>query len=125
MARSGSGKSAVVLPLREGAREQALALLESGPPFDPASTKLERHEVFLTDREVVFVFDSSLDLEALEPLLGNPDLWRAADAWRDFLDGPPRLAESVYSWSKPEETEELSFLATPGPGDSDGGDVFG
>ena len=57
--RLASGtKTAILLPLREGSRGEAQRLLESGPPFDPAETRLERHEVYLGDREVLFVFES-------------------------------------------------------------------
>jgi len=94
-------RTAFVLPLVEGAVERARELLEAGPPFDPAETVLDRHEVFLTSSEVVFVFESKLGLDALEPLLSDPALWLSAAAWRDLLAGPPRLAEDVYSWSRP------------------------
>jgi hypothetical protein len=94
-------RTAFVVPLAEGAFERARELLRAGPPFDPAETPLDRHEVFLTSHEVVFVFESRLGLGALEPLLAEADLWASAAAWRDLLAGPPRLAEDVYSWSRP------------------------
>jgi hypothetical protein len=93
-------RTAFVAPLAEGAFERARALLQDGPPFDPAETALDRHEVFLTSHEVVFVFESRAGMDALEPLLAEPDLWASAAAWRDMLAGPPRLAEDVYSWSR-------------------------
>ena len=100
--RLASGtKTAILLPLREGSRGEAHRLLESGPPFDPAETRLERHEVYLGDREVLFVFESALGVEALEPLLDDAGFWRGAAAWGDLLDGVPRVVEGVYSWSKP------------------------
>ena len=49
---------AVVLPLVEGKREQVRALLAHGPPFDPESVGLLRHQVFLGDDEAVFVFEA-------------------------------------------------------------------
>jgi hypothetical protein len=116
---------AIVLPLKEGSKEAAQSLLAGGPPFDPEQVRLDRHEVFLTEHEAVFLFVSSLGLEALEPLLADPEFWRGAAAWREHLAGPPRFAEGVYSWEKSEPTENLWFLPTPGPGDSDGGDIFG
>ena len=94
-------KTAILLPLREGSRGEARALLESGPPFDPTETRLERHEVYLGDREVVFVFESPFGVEALEPLLDDAGFWRGAAAWGDLLDGAPRLVEGVYAWSRP------------------------
>jgi hypothetical protein len=94
-------KTAILLPLQEGVRAEARALLESGPPFDPAETRLERHEVYLGEREALFVFESPLGVEALEPLLEEAGFWRRAAAWGDLLDGAPRVVEGVYSWSKP------------------------
>ncbi len=120
----GARMTGVVLPLKEGAREAASSLLEAGPPFDPERIGLEHHEVFLTESEVVFLFTSQLGVEALEPLLADPEFWQDASAWGEHIAGPPRLAESVYSWTKPEAAENVSFLSTPGPGDSDGGDIF-
>jgi hypothetical protein len=43
-------------------------------------------------------------------------LWRRASGVREQIARPRR--------STPVPAEELSFLPTPGPGDSDGGDIF-
>jgi hypothetical protein len=116
---------AIVLPLKEGAKAAAQSLLAAGPPFDPERTRIERHEVFLTEHEVIFVFVSHLGMEALEPLLSDPEFWRGAAAWREHLAGSPRFAEDVYSWEKHEPSNSLFFLPTPGSSDRDDGDVFG
>jgi hypothetical protein len=96
-----SRKTAIVVPLKDGSREAAQALLESGPPFDPTLTALERHEVFLGEREAIFVFDSPVGIESLQPLLEDADVWRGLAAWGELLDGTPRFAEAAFSWSKP------------------------
>jgi hypothetical protein len=94
-------RTAFVLPLKKNAHRAVRRLLDVGPPFDPEQiTGLDRHEVFLTLAEVVFVFESKLGAEALEPLLAEPEVWEAAAAWRDQLAGPPRLAEHVFSWAR-------------------------
>ncbi|MEO5575372.1 MAG: hypothetical protein ABIR67_00405 [Gaiellaceae bacterium] len=59
-----------------------------------------RHQLLLTPSEAIFVFEADSD-KALEGLLGQLDLWAAAAAWRDIVDGAPRLAEVVYSWERP------------------------
>jgi hypothetical protein len=92
---------AVVVPLKEGARPLAELLIEDGPPFDLEQTALERHEVFLTDREAVFVFEGRDARSAVELLLGEADVWRAATVWRDCLSGQPQLATEVFSWDRP------------------------
>ena len=115
-------RAIIVLPLREGASEQAAQLLRGGPPFDPDEVGLERHHVFLTDEEAVFVFEAD-DLEAAQRLIGDEGFWKAAAAWKELVAGPPRLAEDSYTWVRPHVPDDLSYAPTPGPGDSDGGDL--
>jgi hypothetical protein len=103
-------RTAFVVPLKEGSHDAARALLDGGPPFDPEETALDRHEVYLTPHEVVFVFESRIGADALEPLLSNPELWQSAASWREHLAGPPRIAEDVYSWTRPDGGIERSLL---------------
>ena len=106
-----ASRTAFVLPLKAGAHAAVRALLDAGPPFDPERTPgLDRHEVFLTAHEVVFVFESPLGAEALEPLLAAPELWRAAAAWGEHLAGPPRLAENVYAWTRSSAAMDRTLL---------------
>jgi hypothetical protein len=113
----------VVLPLKEGAHDRAAAVLEQGPPFDPEQVGLERHQVFLTDREAIFVFEADA-AEAVDRLVKDTTLWGAAAAWKELVAGPPRLAEEAYSWVHAQPTEYISSAPSPGPGDSDGGDLY-
>lgn len=92
---------AVVAPIKWGSYRAAKSLIEKGPPFDPDVTPLDRHEVFLTDTEVVFVFDGPGAREVLEALLDDLSVWQEADAWRAHLAGRPRLAEELYHWDRP------------------------
>ena len=116
---------AVVLPIKPEAHDAVRGLLESGPPFDPEQmTGLDRHEVFLTQQEAIFLFDSQLGADALAQLVTDPELWQAAAAWREHIAGPPRIAEDVYAWARRNEPDELSNLPTPGAGDCDGGDIY-
>jgi len=117
------GRAVVVVPLLEGAREKAAELLRGGPPFDPEEVGLERHQVFVTEDEVVFLFEAD-DLDAAERLIANETFWRAAAAWRSLIAGPPRWAEDAYSWVRPSLLDDVTFEATPGPGNSDGGDLY-
>jgi hypothetical protein len=113
----------VVLPIKEGSRRRVRELLEGGPPFDPAGSGLHQHHAFLTDHEVVFVFEAA-DASALEHLVADAQVWKAAIGWRDHMAGPPRIAESAYSWTRSWTPEGISFASTPGPGDSEGGDLY-
>jgi hypothetical protein len=90
----------VVLPLRAGARARVRALLAEGPPFDPEAAGLDRHQVFLSDREAVFLFEAASP-SVIGRLAGTADLWAAAAAWQDCVAGPARLAEDAWSWTRP------------------------
>ena len=114
----------VILPLKPGARPRAEELLRAGPPFELEKTQFERHHVFLTDREVVFVFEGEGASHTL-PLPGeDPAVWRAAGAWQECIAEPPRLASTAFSWTRTADQEGVSFEPSPGPGDSEGGDVY-
>ncbi|HZT53833.1 MAG TPA: hypothetical protein VE995_05580 [Gaiellaceae bacterium] len=91
---------AIVLPLRRGTAERARELVAAGPPFDLDDAGLERHQVFVSDREAVFVFEGPQAREALERLLRSPRVLGAATRWRECLAGPPRLAAESYAWRR-------------------------
>jgi hypothetical protein len=91
---------AVVLPLREETHDLVRELLAGGPPFDPEALGLDRHQVYLTGSEAIFIFESKLGAKALEPLLESPELWQSAAAWHEHIDGPPRIAEDLFSWER-------------------------
>jgi hypothetical protein len=94
-------RTVVVVPIREDAHDAVRALLDAGPPFNPSKLPgLDRHEVFLTLDEVVFLFDSSFGAHAIEPLLADSELWKAAASWHEYLAGPPRIAEEIYAWRR-------------------------
>ena len=94
-------KATVVVPLAEGAIDRVRALVAQGPPFDPAETPLTRHELFLTPREAIFVFEAETE-DGLRALLGQLDIWAAAAAWGELVAGTPRLADIAYTWERPE-----------------------
>jgi hypothetical protein len=88
----------LVVPLREGCLDRVRELLAEGPPFELGTTHLERHEVYLTEHEAVFVFEAPGEAPPLELRAGNPALRTAAAAWRDCMAGRPRKAETAFTW---------------------------
>jgi len=112
-----------VAPLKEGARIQAEKLLEQGHPFELERTRFDRHEVFVTDLEVVFLFEGPTG-SVLELSGEDPALWKAAAAWSKCLAARPRVARSAFSWRRSEDRDGVSFAPTPGPGDSEGGELY-
>jgi hypothetical protein len=94
----------VVAPLKEGAQEEARRLLDSGPPLDLGGSHFDHHQVFLTEHEVVFVFESPEGTPATLSLhASDPTMWKAAAAWQPLLAGKPRKAEEVFAWDRPAE----------------------
>jgi hypothetical protein len=114
---------ALVLPLKRGLRARAETLLQLGPPFDPEAAGLESYEMLVTDDEVIFLFEAP-EQHVVGRLVAEASAWTAAETWKDLVAAPPRLAERAYAWRRREPQEQLSSAPTPGPGDSDGGDIF-
>jgi hypothetical protein len=90
----------LVVPLKEGTVERARGLLREGPPFELETTQLERHEILLTDHEVIFVFETSGDEPPLELEAEDPRLRQAAAAWREVMADRPRKAQSAFLWTR-------------------------
>lgn len=104
----------IVVPLAEGTEQRAVELLTSGPPFAPEDTGLESHGVYLSRREVVFVFEG-VDVESqVDDLMSDffrPGVTAAIDAWKPLLAASPRVAQERYFWRR-----------AGGSGEADGGD---
>ncbi len=91
---------AVVVPIRRGKAELARRLVEEGPPFDIEDVGLERHHVFVGEREVVFFFEGDQAATAVNALARSPGVLKAAARWRGILAGRPRLAEERFGWTR-------------------------
>jgi hypothetical protein len=106
----------VIVPLREEAYEEALALLSKGPPFELEETEFTRNRAYATYSEIVFVFESPGPTATSRLAAENPSVWKVARPWR--------MGQTVFSRARGRDLEGVSYAATPGPGDSEGGDVF-
>ncbi|MGE5689284.1 MAG: hypothetical protein ACM33B_01890 [Pseudomonadota bacterium] len=95
----------VVAPLREGTEDAAAELIASGPPFDPDASGLAAHWVFLSPREVVFVFEGGFVENVVRDLVDDPVIAATFSRWGPLLDGPPRLARERYRWPDWREDE--------------------
>jgi hypothetical protein len=92
---------AIVARLKAGAEPRAAELLAKGPPFHPEVSGLDRHTVYLSAGEVVFVFEGREVEWIVEELVDDPLRPLAADAleeWRPLVEGEPRIARPVYAW---------------------------
>ena len=93
---------AVVVPIRRGTAEAARRLVEEGPLFDVERLGLERHHVFVSEREVVFFFEGDSATAAVDALSlsRSPRVLNAAVRWRGILAGRPRLADERFGWPR-------------------------
>jgi hypothetical protein len=91
---------AVVVPIKRGTAEAARRLIEEGPPFDVDSLGLERHHVFVSEREVVFFFEGDSTTAAVDALSQSTRVLNAAVRWRGVLAGRARLAEERFGWTR-------------------------
>jgi hypothetical protein len=92
---------AIVWRLLPGAQERAKEILSQGPPFDLASGGFDRHIVFISDSEVVFVFEGDEVEWRVDDLVGSffsAGLKQAFDQWHGLVEGNPKLAEQAYFW---------------------------
>ena len=81
--------------------EQARAIIAKGPPFDLALGGFERHAVFVSSSDVVFVFEGDEVEWRVDDLVGDffsAGLQAAFAQWRELLDGEPSVAEEAYFW---------------------------
>jgi hypothetical protein len=102
-------KLAIVARLRAGAEQSAADLLARGAPFDAEESGLDRHTVYLSAGEVVFVFEGPEVDSVIDSLVSEPFHWpllQALDAWRPLIDGNPRIALPAHAWQR--ETAEKS-----------------
>ena len=91
---------ALTARLRPDKRDDAERLIREGPPFDPHDLGFDRHSVYLSAEEVVFVFEGG-DVERLVSALANDPARAAAfAAWGPIVADTPRLAHEVYSWER-------------------------
>ena len=92
---------AIVARLKTGAEPRAAELIARGPPFNPEASGLDRHTVYLSAGEVVFVFEGREVEWIVEQLVDDPLRPLAADAleeWRPLVEGEPRIARPAYVW---------------------------
>jgi hypothetical protein len=91
---------AVAAHLKPGSRRKAEALIAAGPPFDLDGSGFRSHGVYLSDEEVVFVFEGAGAEYLVLNILNDPVRAARFDAWAPLLEGPPRLARETWHWSR-------------------------
>jgi hypothetical protein len=92
----------VVARLKDGARDQAAELIAAGPPFEPEALGFERHAVYLSAGEVVFLFEGPTAARRLANIVDDMVTSASFSAWARILDGTPTLAHEFYFWQAPD-----------------------
>jgi hypothetical protein len=96
---AGARRVVIVVPIKPESTAAVHELVQHGPPFDPELMALDRHEVYVTDGEVIFVFEGADSAHVVDRIVAQPGLWRGALAWQTHIAGPPRVAQPAYVWS--------------------------
>ena len=79
---------AIVAHLKSGAEQPAAELVAKGPPFDPEEHGFDRHTVYVSADEVVFVFEGHEVEWIVDRLVDEPFHWlvmAALEEWRPLL----------------------------------------
>jgi len=91
---------AVTARLRPEVAGKALELIAKGPPFDPAALGFERHAVYLSHGEIVFVFEGEEVEWILDEMASEEGLAAAFREWEPLIEGIPRLAREEFFWQR-------------------------
>jgi hypothetical protein len=96
-------KISVIAQIRPGKRDELERVLEKGPPFDLEAEGFERHEVFLGDSDVVFVFTGPGAVTQLERMAASRALFAHVLKMTGLLSAP-RVLNQTFEWHRPAKT---------------------
>ena len=91
---------AVVAKLKPNAEKRATELIEGGPPFDPDKLGFDRHSVYLSGNQVVFVFEGGRLDHLLHTVVRDPSNVSAFGRWEPLIEGFPSVAREAYTWQR-------------------------
>ena len=91
---------AVIAQLKPESEKRATELIEAGPPFDPEQLGFDRHTVFMSGNQVVFVFEGGRLDHLLHGIVRDPDNLKVFGAWEPIIDGFPTVAREAYTWQR-------------------------
>jgi hypothetical protein len=89
----------LVARLKSGERERAAKLLDDGiEPIVPET--VDRWEIFLSETEVVFLFEGEGARESVLKSLDDPVMSTALAPWLPLFEGPLHRAFEARSWER-------------------------
>jgi hypothetical protein len=86
----------LVARLRPAARERARELLAQ----ERANGDFERKAIFMSEGEIVFLFEGPDTDESLRAIFNNPVRSSELGPWLPLFDGPLHRAAEVYFWER-------------------------
>ena len=86
--------------LKDGARDRAEQLLTDAARADAPQDAFERGTIFLTDREIVFLFEGADADETVRAILDDPVRSTVLTPWLPLFEGPLHPVRQAYSWER-------------------------
>ena len=93
-----SERIALYAQIRPGRRDDLVRRIAGGPPFDLEESAFDRHEVYLGESEIVFVFEGERPLDGLRRL--------SVERMKDLIElggsiSTPRIVRGSSTWERP------------------------
>jgi hypothetical protein len=88
--------------LKPDGYQRAQALLAEHKAFSTEELEkaFERHAIFLSDTEVVFLFEGEGAYESVKALFDDPVRSTLVGRWLPLFDGPLHRAAEAYLWER-------------------------
>ena len=88
--------------LKADGRRRALALLSEHAALgmEELETYLDRHAIFLTGTEVIFLFEGKDAQEAVRAIFDDPARSALIGRWLPLFEGPLHQVPEAYSWER-------------------------
>jgi len=88
--------------LKPDAHERAEALLAEHSAFgaEELESAFDRHAIFLSETEVIFLFEGEGADEAVRAVFNDPARSTLISHWLPLFDGPLHRAREAYLWER-------------------------
>lgn len=92
---------AVRVPIHPKQVGRVRALVAGGPPYDLDGVPgLDHHDVYVSDCDVLFVFEGADPGLAVERVMRDARAWGAFEDWDEHVAGAPSVVQPDYTWSR-------------------------
>lgn len=88
----------VITRLKPGAEAEARELISQGPPLDLSASGLTRNSVYISEGEVIFLFEGPDAERVVHELVNDPVASAQFAAWGHLVEGTPFTAHREFHW---------------------------